>query len=360
VSDALFLTGGTGFLGMELIARLLEAGDGPDIFLAVRARDATGAQTRVEEILGRLYDNVPESAERLRPVAAELTAPGLGISHRDHALLAAEVERVVHCAASISFTLPLQEAREINVAGTRRVVELTRELPRLERLVHVSTAYVSGRMPGLFCEHHAGGSGFRNTYERTKLEAELLVALAEDLPTAIVRPSIVVGESDSGWTSAFNVLYWPLQAFTRGVLDTVPADPNGVVDMVPVDYVAEIIERATFQPGVAGRFHAVAGERALTVDELIDEVCREMDREPPTLTEPGSLPGDHPAGAFAAYFDVKTRFDDARARMLAGDAGPAPDPISYLPQLLDYGVRARWGKKPLTREAARAVAGIAV
>jgi nucleoside-diphosphate-sugar epimerase len=358
LSGAVLLTGGTGFLGMELIARMLEAGDGPDIFLAVRARGQPVASARGDEIASRLYERAPDAVSRLRPVPADLTAPGLGIGSADRAALAANVERVIHCAASISFTLPLQEAREINVAGTRRVLELARGLPRLERLVHVSTAYVAGRAPGVFGEHDTGGSGFRNTYEQTKLEAEIAVAAANDLPTAIVRPSIVVGESDSGWTSAFNVLYWPLQAFARGVLDEVPADPAGIVDIVPVDFVAEVIERASTHPQAAGRYHAVAADRAVTVAELIDDVCREMNRPAPRLSEPGSLPDDHPAEVFAPYFDVKTQFDDHRARMLTTER--APDPLSYLPLLLDYGREARWGKRPLTREAARVGAGAVV
>jgi nucleoside-diphosphate-sugar epimerase len=296
---------------------------------------------------------------RLSAVRADLTAPGMGIAAADRRRLAADVDRVIHCAASIAFTLPLAEARAINVAGTRRVLELARELPQLERLVHVSTAYVAGRTPGLFRETDVGGGGFRNTYERTKMEAEHALALADDLPSLVVRPSIVVGESDSGWTSAFNVLYWPLQAFARGLLDSVPADPAGVVDMVPVDYVAEIIERAAFTPGLGGRFHAVAGERAVSVAELIELVCGELGRRAPDLTPPGSLSDDHPAAVFAPYFDVDTRFDDRRAALLAGASGPAPEPASYLPALLEYGAKARWGKRPLTREAARTVAGVA-
>jgi long-chain acyl-CoA synthetase len=350
MSDALLLTGGTGFLGMELIARLLEADDGPDIFLAVRARDSTEASARVDELLARLYDDPPESSERLRAVPAELTAAGLGLSDRDRALLRTQVSRVIHGAASIAFTLPLEEARAINVAGTRRVLELARELDSLERVVHVSTAYVSGRLPGAFSESDVGGSDFRNTYERSKLEAELAVSSANDLPTVIVRPSIVVGESDSGWTSAFNVLYWPLQAFARGLLSEVPADPAGVVDMVPVDYVAEVIERATFMPGIGGRVHAVAGERAVSVSDLIVAVCDQLERRLPRLTPPGTLDPEHPAAVFAPYFDVTTTFDNRRGAILAG---PAPEPLSYLGRLLDYGRRARWGKRTLTREAAR-------
>jgi long-chain acyl-CoA synthetase len=358
VSGALLLTGGTGFLGMELIARLLEAGDGPDVFLAVRARDQAQAAGRVDDLLGRLYEKPPATAARLHPLAAELTAGGLGIGAPQRATLASEVDRVVHCAASISFTLPLDEARTINVGGTERVLELARALPRLERVVHVSTAYVAGRGPTLFTEDETGGSGFRNTYEQTKLEAELAVDAASDLPTAIVRPSIVVGESVGGWTAAFNVLYWPLQAFTRGLLTTVPADPRGVVDMVPVDYVAHVIEQAAFGSDAAGRFHAVAGERALAVEELIDAVCGYLGRPRPTLTQPGTLAPDDPVSVFAPYFDVKTRFDDRRTRALLG--GEPPEPLSYLEQLLAYGQAARWGKRPLTRESARLLAGTRV
>ena len=78
-----------------------------------------------------------------------------------------------------------------------------------------------------------------------------------------------MGESDSGWTPAFNVLYWPLRAFSRGLFDTVPALADGRVDVVPVDYVADgivhLLDRAE-----AGVFNLVAGRDAPTVDELIE------------------------------------------------------------------------------------------
>jgi len=353
VSDAIFLTGGTGFLGMELVARLLEHDDGPDIFVAVRAGDDGEARERVEALLRRLYETPPESAHRLRPVRAELTAPGLGMSARDRHDVAREVGRIVHCAASISFTLPVPEARAINVDGTRRVLALAREVRDLDRVVHVSTAYACGRGPEHFRERDLGGRDFRNSYEKTKLEAEIAVAAAGDLPIVVVRPSIVVGESDSGWTSAFNVLYWPMRAFARGLLDAIPADPDGVVDLVPVDFVAALLERATLEPGVRGTFHAVAGEQAMSVRELVEQVCAHMDRPAPELTAPGTLPRDHPAAVFAPYFDVRTRFGNRRALLLMNESR-APSPQEYLPRLIDYAVRAGWGRRDLSREAARA------
>src|SRR4029453_16907016 len=94
------------------------------------------------------------------------------------------------------------------------------------RFVHVSTAYVAGTHAGEFTED-MHGSEFRNTYEQTKCEAERLFDAIDDMEVAIARPSIVMGESDTGWTPAFNVLYWPLRAFARGLFEAVPARPGG-------------------------------------------------------------------------------------------------------------------------------------
>src|SRR4051812_50050601 len=133
---------------MELIARMLEAGDGPDIYVAVRADDPLAAQTRVAETVGKLWERPPESIARLRAVRADLTAPGLGITASARDEIAATVDRVIHCAASISFTLPLADAREVNVAGTRRVPELPPGLPHPERLVDRPPGHVLGGGPG--------------------------------------------------------------------------------------------------------------------------------------------------------------------------------------------------------------------
>ncbi|MDQ4041568.1 MAG: SDR family oxidoreductase, partial [Actinomycetota bacterium] len=311
-----------------------------------------GADARLREVLGQLYDEPPAAARRLRAVPADLTAPGLGLSSADRSDLAACVTRVVHCAATISFTLPLAQARETNVEGTRRVLDLAREMPRLERVVHVSTAFVAGRAEGRFHETDLDvGQRFRNTYERTKAEAEHVVA-ESGLPAVVVRPSIVVGESDSGWTTAFNVVYWPLQAFARGLLGEVPADPNGVVDLVPVDRVAELLVAAAFDPAATGTLHAVAGEHALRVRDLASQASETLKRPPPALRAPQRPDGDAIGSVLAPYFDVHVTFDDRRAAALRPP--PAEAFATLVRTIVDYAQAARWGKRPLTRQAARA------
>src|SRR5204863_308093 len=101
------------------------------------------------------------------------------------------------------------------------------------------------------------------------VEADLVVReRAPELPVQVVRPSIVVGDSRSGWTPAFNVLYTPLRAFSRGAYPMVPARRSSPVDVVPVDYVADSVLALAGRAGQT--HHLVAGQRASSVGEIID------------------------------------------------------------------------------------------
>ena len=107
-----FLTGATGFLGMEVLARLLEAGD-REVHALVRASDGPAAEQRLDGVLAKLWRDPAPYRERVHAVAGDLTEPGLGIDPVQRNALAEEIGAVLHCAASISFDLPLEEARAI-------------------------------------------------------------------------------------------------------------------------------------------------------------------------------------------------------------------------------------------------------
>ncbi len=356
MSGAILLTGATGFLGMDILARLLDRGD-EDLVLLIRGADGQAAAARLGGVLARLYDQTPAAAERIRVVRGELTEPGLGLSAQDRASLIGSIDRIVHCAASISFDLPLESAREINVAGVERIIELAREIAAngsLRRLVHVSTAYVSGRHAGEFGEHDLDvGQEFRNSYEQSKAEAERLLGDAHELPLAIARPSIVVGHSRGGWTSAFNVLYWPMRAFERGLLEEVPARADSIVDFVPVDYVTDGILALLDGDDVGGTYNLVAGADALSAGELV-ALHSSISGRPPVRFAPQETAGGLPAGAetFVPYFDVRCRFTDGRAQALFDEAGlHKPLPADYLACLLDFARSTAWGKRRVSREA---------
>jgi nucleoside-diphosphate-sugar epimerase len=204
------------------------------------------------------------------------------------------------------------------------------------------------------------GQSFRNTYEQTKWEAEHVVNDASDLDPVIARPSIVMGESGSGWTPAFNVLYWPIRAFSRGLFPEVPARPEALVDVVPVDYVADALVQLLEDSSSSGVVNLVSGREACTVEELVAMTSSAFGKERPKVVAPGSTGtgsahADDQAAVYFPYFDMDMVFDDSRARALLGPPGiQCPHLTDYFPRLIEYAQTTRWGKTPLTREEAAA------
>src|SRR5262245_43920262 len=276
---AIFLTGATGFLGMELLARYLERTD-RHVYALVRPTGNAEPAARLRATIEALSGDPEAFAGRWTVVAGDTEVAGLGIAPRRRRELASEVSDVVHSAASVSFTLPLEKSRQINVAATRRVLEfaeLCREQGGLHRFAYVSTAYVAGDHPGRFGEHELDvGQEFRNSYERSKFEAERLVrARMDEMPVQIFRPSIIVGEQSRGWTPSFKVPYPPLKGLEAGAYPLLPAPPDTPVDVVPVDYVADAIFELAHQPAEPGEvLHLVAGDRATTVGSLANRAGR--------------------------------------------------------------------------------------
>ena len=364
-SGRVLLTGATGFVGMEVLARYLERSD-RQLTCLVRAGSEAGARERVDGVLRELFGRgAGRYASRVQAVAGELSAPGLGLSAARRSELAKQVSTIVHSAASVSFAMPLDEARGTNVEGTRRMLEFANDAKQnggLDRYAQVSTAYVAGTHAGRFAEADLDvGQSFRNSYEQSKFEAEQLVrSQGHGLPWMILRPSIVVGDRTCGWTSAFNVLYWPLRAFSAGVFKTVPDTPDSPLDVVSIDYVADAIHELCEGPAGSGQtFHLTAGLDASTMGEIAAAASRYFRRPLPKVVSPAEFAqGDSGMSAAALessrvyfpYFSINTVFDNAITRARLMPAGIQASPLSdYLPRLLDFATRSRWGKRPIGR-----------
>jgi thioester reductase-like protein len=371
-SDGVLLTGATGFLGMELLARYLERSD-RRVYALVRGADGRHAAARMERTLLSLFGPGHPYGERVVAVRGDVTRPGLGLrGRRDD--LAERVSEIVHSAASVSFELGLEASRTINVDGTRRVLEFAehcRALGGLRRLSHISTAYVAGEHSGRFNEDDLYvGQRFRNAYEQSKFEAEcLLDGARSQLPITVLRPSIVVGERASGWTSSFNVLYWPLRAFARGAYRALPARRDAPVDVVPVDYVADAIFALSQAPEAEGStYHLTAGANASSVGELIELATARFGRPAPRLIAPGLYRrAVHPllvrassderyrqalkrSEVFFPYFAVAATYDDRRSRVALRGAGITPTPLGlYFDRLVEFALAAEWGRRPIPR-----------
>jgi len=356
----LLLTGASGFVGQSLLARWLARTDRP-VTILVRARDDAAARARVVALLGE--DAMRAARAPLHALAADVTDldPG-AIVARAHAAGAGPIDQVIHAAACVRFDQSLEEARAVNVAGTRRMLALARMLHAehpLRRYVQVSTAYVAGDHPGAFGEGDRRiGQGFRNGYEQSKIESEELVvaAAAGGLPVQVVRPSIVVGDRQSGWTAAFNVLYVPLRALVAGAVDAVPEQDRGLLDVVPVDYVADGLLGLSDAPADGRTYHLTAGRHAITVGELADLACRSTGRRPPPRVSAETFAATLGASAagrvlaanlgdYLPYLDVRTRFDASGAEAHLAPRGIRVTPVAdYLHRLIAYAQERRWGR----------------
>jgi nucleoside-diphosphate-sugar epimerase len=249
------LTGATGSFGRYLARELL--GRGCEVVAVARGRDDDEARRRV---LGAVR---PRDPDALITVRGNLDLPGLGVAGRTQVK---ECDIVLHAAATTAFGLPLAEARRTNLGGTLNVLHLARALPRLRVLGQVGTAFVAGRRTGRIHERELRhSSGFVNSYEQSKYDAELAVR-ASGLPVSIFRPSVIVEEEP---TAAPTALRFVLQSIAAGLLPALPGPARATLDVIGAgDAAAAVVELLLSRPS-GGVFHLASGDDAPLVSEIV-------------------------------------------------------------------------------------------
>ncbi|GGI02545.1 HAD-IB family phosphatase [Egicoccus halophilus] len=325
------VTGGTGFVGQALLARMLE--DLPDtpLVLFVRGRGRRSARQRVERLFAsgsafataRERGLVEAALARTEVVDVDLDAPA------DQSLVLPAVDVLLHVAGTVSFDTRIDEAFRTHTTGVDRLYAAA-AAAGCDHVVHVSTAYVAARRPGPVPEdpvrddvdwrveaaaaealaervelasrqparlarwrerarrevgahgdealgheterlrtdwverqlvdagrERARSLGFADVYTLTKALGE---RVAEErfgaARLSIVRPSIVessLRHPHPGWIEGFKVADPLMIGLGRGDIPEFPGFPDSVVDVVPVDFVANAVLVAAASPPPTGR-----------------------------------------------------------------------------------------------------------
>lgn len=289
MSEHFFITGGTGLVGTGLLPRVLESWPGSRVTLLIRAGDEASKEGRLREIVGRLrQQGIDDAPRRVFALRGDVSADDFGLGTTQREDLVRTATHLIHGAATIRFDHPLDEARSINCGGTLRMIRLAQEASekgRLQRLVYIGSSSVSGQRGGDIYESELEmGQKFFNTYEHSKNESERLVRDYFNLvPATVFRPSIIIGDSRTGWTNSFNVIYIPLRLLYKGLLTYVPGTPSTTMDLVPIDWVSASMVHIIKKTESAGRvFHQTAGPgRAATLGEVVLSAIDYFDRKAP-------------------------------------------------------------------------------
>src|SRR5688500_13687868 len=242
-----FVTGATGFIGRHLVERLLER-EG-DIYVLVRE----GSADKLERWRGD---------ERVTPMFGDITAPQLGLDEAAREQLHG-LDHFFHLAAIYDIAADGDRNAQLNVGGTQNAIDLANAVGA-KRFHHMSSIAVAGRYDGHFTEDDFDESQELPTpYHRTKFESEKLVREGLNVPWRVYRPSLVVGNSQTGEMDKIDGPYYffkAIQKLRHAVPEWFPlvSLEFGRTNLVPVDYVAAVVDHLAHVDGLDGQaFHVV-------------------------------------------------------------------------------------------------------
>ncbi|MBE1555888.1 SDR family oxidoreductase [Sporosarcina limicola] len=327
----IFLTGSTGFLGAKLLNNLLKTTD-HTLFVLVRNMDK--AERLIENLAG-------DAKKRIRLLQGDITEPFCGLKDGDINELTGKVELFYHIAALVKFDEELREELfAINHGGTEHALELAKTL-QVKQFLYISTAYTVGKREQGVESLYPIDSDIHNPYEESKVHSEhLVLSYSDQMDVSILRPSIIVGDSETGEADSEFTLYGFMRAldvFKRRISrssansDTiyrVLGSKHATSNLVPVNYVADILAVAA-KKAEPGMIYNITNPSPATNFAILTLIKNALDFNQLEIIEeapPGTLTADEEKlngmiSVFNAYLSRSFDFDDSNTqRLIEGTA----------------------------------------
>jgi thioester reductase-like protein len=341
MSERLHLvTGYPGLLGRQLVERLA-ARPGERLVLLVQPTHAAAARQALRDRPG------------VEVLEGDVAHMHLGLSGSEWRSLGGHLTHLWHLAAQTRLDADDRLLRSVNVDGTRSVLELGAQAPLLSRLVHFSTAFVSGTRAGLVREEELeAGQGFNNAYEESKYQAERLVRRASaTLPITVLRPSLVIGDSRIGQLDRFEGPYALALALASAPLAMplpLPGDPQAPLHVVPIDFAIDAALVLGLHPGAAGRTVHLVDPAPLPARRVYKQIAERLGRRLATVNVPQralaalrSLPllqrlGGRAAQAFPYVGHVASYDTRGQLELLEGSGVRCPPVDDYLDRIVEF------------------------
>ncbi len=355
MKDTVLFTGITGNLGSWLAVEMLR--QGKHVLALMRDRDSNVAVRRLDWALD-IAEGM-EFKDNIEIIHGDICKDGLGL--RPDAKNLKRISQIVHCAACTKFLEDDGKSHQMmNVQGTLNVLELAGRLS--VPLVHVSSAYIAGKRTGVVKENEIDvGQSFNNVYENTKCRSEMLVhnwAQLNPVPVIVLRPSIVMGDSQYGRTVHFASLYDYMRVLALVMprlgdsFVRVITAPDVTKNIIPVDYFAKVSAHI-IDSGAAGTYH-ITNPKPLTMKEFGEMFSRLFGSSNYKMVKANSFSSRKPSGiemllqkatsVYDPYMLSEPVFDRTNTdAVLAGSDIRLPlMDLSYFKKLFDYGLSVNW------------------
>ena len=376
------LTGATGLLGSYLLRELLLR-DQP-VAVLVRPSRFESAPQRIDNVLTHWEEQWQRWLPRPVVLPGDINQPGLGLDSSQRFWVSQNCRSVLHSAASLSFQQEGEEPWRTNVDGLKNLLSFCSE-HALREFSHISSCYVCGLREGLILEtEHDVGQKCGNIYEESKLAGEQLVRNASHLDSyTVFRPAIIVGDTDTGFSSTFHGFYTPLRLlsalathvphddlFSMNHMQYLGLQGHEGKNCVPVQWVSDAIVSLMERRPNCEQTYALAAERPVSTDQLIrvfEKAIRES--QPSTqaqLNAAAQIGLDSPEiqatinsytesfAVYQSYWRDDPRFDMTNTKKVIPDKRLPPLSDADLLKLCQYALDNQFSWKP-TRQPADAV-----
>ncbi len=266
-----FITGGTGFIGQNLISELLQKKKKATIYVLVRK----GSKKKFEA-QGRTWGN---AARRVIPVTGDLTRSMIGIPAKKRRVLEGEVGHVFHLGAVYDLMAGAESQVQVNVDGTRNAIRFAENI-KARHFHHMSSIAAAGLYPGVFREDMFDEAhGMDHPYFRTKHDSEGVVRRECRVPWRIYRPGIVVGHSETGAIDKIDGPYYFFKMIQK-MRNAMPAWmptlglEGGRINIVPVDYVVSAMLHIAHKARLDGHCFHLTDPKPKRIGEVLNTFAK--------------------------------------------------------------------------------------
>ena len=359
--SCVMITGGDGYLGLQVATRYLERTDEP-VLLWVHAKEQPYFQAKQQRVASQLN----RFADRLTFGGGDLVdeQPFQGVKPE-------RVKLIIHSAAVTRFNVDADTAQQVNVEGATKLMEFASRCPSLQAIGLMSTVYTSGLRAGPIREVAFDDSGgFANHYERSKWQAEtMLMSQFAELPWRVLRVATAIADDESGKVTQQNAFHNTLKLFFYGLLSLIPGKPQTPLYFVTGRFAADAVFELMQQPASQMIYHiAHTRQESASLGELIDSAfevfLQEEDFKQRRLLKP--LYTD--AEAFDLLVQGVNSFGGGVVNQAVSSVAPfarqlfidkaienqhlverlsayrAPDPRQLVRSACEYLIQTRWGR----------------